>query len=197
MNQIIAERKTTISRIITPKEWIRERNKLDYIEIEYMAAIADKYYPGWHFKAANKPEVVYENNLITGVIVDGQLIWPEWNETGEEVLFWCKGYCATANGITRDAATHKKIIDISFDVKAATTDCIKKALNTYLYIGDDIYKKVGPQLSAEEMAWLERKLTEDGLTEPQREFLEKAINQKDFSINSKNLKIYIRSLFGR
>ena len=136
----ITEHHKMVSNIDTPKTLIKKKMGLDYVEYSYMRDLADKYYPGWSFKIVSDEyiyqDVVANNNIIKYLIgykVTGRLIWYD-------------------NGIKRTgdmSATHRvqfkktrdNYVDIGNDTKAAVTDCIKKAMNQYMNIADDVYKK--------------------------------------------------------
>lgn len=122
-----------VSEIKTPKNQIKQKMGMDYVEYPYMRRIADKYYPGWSWKVI-KTELIGDKAFM----VHGRLLWID-------------------NGLPRQGdvtAAHRiqkkkdsdEYVDIGNDVKAANTDAIKKAFNMYLNIADDVYKAADTEL---------------------------------------------------
>tara|TARA_R100000005_G_C4938313_1_gene164083 strand:- start:435 stop:899 length:465 start_codon:yes stop_codon:yes gene_type:complete len=91
-----------------------------------MKELADKYYPGWSWLVVNTEFAGTE-----AFVVHGRLAFID-------------------NGIRRSGdmtAAHRiqknkegVYVDIGNDIKAANTDCMKKAFNTYMNIADDVYR---------------------------------------------------------
>jgi hypothetical protein len=100
---------------------------LDYVEFSYMREIADKHYPGWSW-TIQKTEVLGSEAYV----VHGRL---RWYDEG----LWREGDMVAAHRIQKKRGTNE-FVDIGNDVKASNTDCIKKALQMYLNIADDVYR---------------------------------------------------------
>jgi len=129
--QSIQLRHKTVSRIVTPRMYIYRlpHDDFDYIDKAWMKYVADQYYPGWTFLIIEKDKLI-ENGLPSAYEITGRLKW--WEDG-----IWREGDMSAAHRIQRNSAG--KLVNPGNDLKAAVTDCLKKALNTYLNIGDDVY----------------------------------------------------------
>ena len=123
----ITNKHKKVSRIKTPKPFIKKKMGLDYVEFSYMREIADKEYPGWSW-TIEKTEVLGSEAFV----VQGRLTW---HDEG----IWRKADMVAAHRIQKKRGTNE-FVDIGNDVKASNTDCIKKAFNMYLNIADDVYR---------------------------------------------------------
>ena len=65
-------------------------------------------------------------------VVHGRL---KWYDEG----VWREGDMVAAHRVQKKRGTGE-FVDIGNDVKASNTDCLKKALNMYLNIADDVYR---------------------------------------------------------
>lgn len=148
LQKLIDESHRVVSAIVTPKEQIFTNQGFDYVQLGYMKKIADKYYSGWSFKI-----IKYEFVGQEAVCVHGRL---KWCDLG----VWREGDMLDSHDLMKKRDTGK-IINIGNTLKAAVTDCMKKTLNTYLNIADDVYKKSGEFVSEkqkEDMIALSRQL---------------------------------------
>ena len=127
IKQAITDKHKSVSRIKTPKPFIKKKMGLDYVEFSYMREIADKEYPGWSW-TIEKTEVLGSEAYV----VHGRLLWYDEG-------IWRKADMVAAHRIQKKRGTNE-FVDIGNDVKAANTDCIKKAFNMYLNIADDVYR---------------------------------------------------------
>jgi hypothetical protein len=127
IKQAITDKHKSVSRIKTPKPFIKKKMGLDYVEFSYMREIADKEYPGWSW-TIEKTEVLGSEAYV----VQGRLLWYDEG-------IWRKADMVAAHRIQKKRGTNE-FVDIGNDVKAANTDCIKKAFNMYLNIADDVYR---------------------------------------------------------
>ena len=123
----ITEKHKKVSRIATPKPFIKKKMGLDYVEFSYMRDIADKEFPGWSW-TIEKTEVLGSEAFV----VQGRLTWYDEG-------IWRKADMVAAHRIQKKRGTNE-FVDIGNDVKASNTDCIKKAFNMYLNIADDVYR---------------------------------------------------------
>ena len=123
----ITDKHKKVSRIKTPKPFIKKKMGLDYVEFSYMREIADKEYPGWSW-TIEKTEVLGSEAFV----VHGRLTW---HDEG----IWRKADMVAAHRIQKKRGTNE-FVDIGNDIKASNTDCIKKAFNFYLNIADDVYR---------------------------------------------------------
>jgi len=92
-----------------------------------MREVADKEFPGWSW-TIEKTEVLGS----AAYVVHGRL---KWFDEG----IWRQGDMCAAHRIQKKRGVDE-FVDIGNDVKAANTDCIKKAFNMYLNICDDVYR---------------------------------------------------------
>ena len=117
-----------ISKKKTPKAYIKKKMGMDYVEIGYMKALADKEFPGWSW------EIVKSEALGSAAyVVHGRLKWYDNGvmRTGDMVA---------AHRIQTKKGSSGEFVDVGNDIKSANTDCMKKALNMYMNIADDVYR---------------------------------------------------------
>ncbi len=175
----ITDRHDAVSKLATPKLYVKKKMDMDYVEIGYMKKQADKYYPGWSW------EIVSTEVLGTAAyVVHGRLMW---YDGGHKRI----GDMTAAHRIQTKRGT-TEFVDIGNDIKAANTDCMKKAFNMYMNIADDVYRN---QVEDTELSI---KQVEDILThaeevsEDMLETIKKQID--DGKIHAINYKRAIKSL---
>ena len=127
IREAITKKHKKVSRIKTPKPFIKKKMGLDYVEFSYMREVADKEYPGWSW-TIEKSEVLGSEAYV----VHGRVTWYDEG-------IWRKADMVAAHRIQKKRGTNE-FVDIGNDVKSANTDCIKKAFNMYLNIADDVYR---------------------------------------------------------
>ena len=127
MRVAITEKHKKVSRIKTPKPFIKKKMGMDYCEYSYMRDVADQEFPGWSWTII-KTEVLGSEAYV----VHGRL---KWYDEG----IWREGDMCAAHRIQKKRGVDE-FVDIGNDVKAANTDCIKKAFNQYMNIADDVYR---------------------------------------------------------
>ena len=127
IRKVITKKHKGISDKVTPKPFIKKKMGMDYCEIGYMKSIADQEFPGWSWTIV-KTEVLGSEAYV----VHGRL---KWYDEG----IWREGDMCAAHRIQKKRGTNE-FVDIGNDVKAANTDCVKKALNMYMNIADDVYR---------------------------------------------------------
>ena len=171
--QNVTKKHDEVSRIETPKIFIKKKQNFDYVDVGYMKKLADKYFPGWSWKIISHNALGSEAYVVHG-----------------SLKFYDNGIMRTGDMIA--AHTLQKLrgtqnfSNIGNDVKAANTDTMKKAFNMYMNIADDVYKKQieDPELSDEqkkELLLLAKTLSDAKYTE----ILEKI---EDTLINTMNFK---------
>ena len=127
IRKAITEKHKNVSFMTTPGPYIKKKQGQDYVEYSYMRDIADKEFPGWSW------EIIKTENLGSeAYVVHGRL---KWYDEG----IWRTGDMVAAHRIQKQRGS-ESFVDIGNDVKAANTDCIKKAFNQYLNIADDVYR---------------------------------------------------------
>ena len=126
IRRAITNKHIYVSNLKTPKAYWRKRAALDYVEYPVMRDIADREYPGWSWTIIST-----ENLGSVAYVVHGRL---KWFDEG----IWRKGDMCAAHRIAKKRGIDE-FVNIGNDVKAANTDCIKKAFNMYLNICDDVY----------------------------------------------------------
>jgi len=164
-----------VSKLTTPKAFIKKKMGLDYVEYGYMRELADKYYPGWSWTVIDS-----ENLGSQAYVVHGRL---KWFDKG----VWREGDVTAAHRIQVKRGTTEEFVDIGNDIKAANTDAIKKAFNMYLNIADDVYRNQieDPELNDEQLDNIKTllKKVED------KDLKDKVNSQiKEGEINSYNVK---------
>ena len=130
-----------VSDIKTPKPFVKQKMGMDYVEYSYMREIADKHYPGWSWTV-----IKTEFAGTEAYVVHGRL---KWFDNG----VWREGDSTAAHRVQKKRGSDN-YVDLGNDIKAANTDCIKKAFNMYMNICDDVYRNQveDPELTDEQMA---------------------------------------------
>ena len=128
-----------VSDINTPKPFIKQKMGMDYVEYSYMREIADKEYPGWSWTV-----IKTEFAGTEAYVVHGRL---KWFDNG----VWREGDATAAHRVQKKRGSDD-YVDLGNDIKAANTDCIKKAFNMYMNICDDVYRNQveDPELTDEQ-----------------------------------------------
>ena len=128
-----------VSDIKTPKPFIKQKMGMDYVEYSYMLEIADKEYPGWSWTV-----IKTEFAGTEAYVVHGRL---KWFDNG----VWREGDATAAHRVQKKRGSDD-YVDLGNDIKAANTDCIKKAFNMYMNICDDVYRNQveDPELTDEQ-----------------------------------------------
>ena len=179
IRQAITKKHKKVSRIKTPKPFIKKKMGLDYVEFSYMRKIADAHYPGWSW-TIQKTEVLGSEAYV----VQGRLTWYDEG-------LWRKADMVAAHRIQKKRGTNE-FVDIGNDVKAANTDCIKKAFNMYLNIADDVYRNQVEDLSltdeqANDILVVAGDISEERIEQIHDLIKEQAINTANY--NSSLLKL--------
>ena len=179
IRQAITKKHKKVSRIKTPKPFIKKKMGLDYVEFSYMRDVADKEFPGWSW-TIEKTEVLGSEAYV----VQGRLTWYDEG-------LWRKADMVAAHRIQKKRGTNE-FVDIGNDVKAANTDCIKKAFNMYLNIADDVYRNQVEDLSltdeqANDILVVAGDISEERIEQIHDLIKEQAINTANY--NSSLLKL--------
>ena len=127
VRKAITDKHKHVSSLTTPSPYVKKKQGMDYVEYSYMREIADKEFPGWSW-TIEKTEVLGSEAYV----VHGRL---KWFDEG----IWRQGDMCAAHRIQKKRGIDE-FVDIGNDVKAANTDCIKKAFNMYMNICDDVYR---------------------------------------------------------
>jgi len=127
VRKAITDKHKHVSELKTPGPYIKKKQGMDYVEYSYMREVADKQFPGWSW-TIEKTEVLGSEAYV----VHGRL---KWFDEG----IWRQGDMCAAHRIQKKRGVDE-FVDIGNDVKAANTDCIKKAFNMYMNICDDVYR---------------------------------------------------------
>ena len=123
----ITKQHSKISDATTPKAYVKKKMGMDYVEIGYMKAIADKEFPGWSW-IIKKSEALGSNYVVHGCI--------KWYDNG----VMRSGDMVAAHRIQVKKGSTTEFVDVGNDIKSANTDCMKKALNMFMNIADDVYR---------------------------------------------------------
>ena len=127
----ISDRHTEISNIKTPKAYQYKKQGFDYVKIEYMRGIANKYFPTHSWKIISTEVLGSEAYVVHGRLT--------WHEEANGVMVKRTGDMVAAHRIQKKQGTNS-FVDIGNDVKSANTDTMKKAYNMYFNIADDVYR---------------------------------------------------------
>jgi hypothetical protein len=133
----ITELHKEVSNIDTPRFYVKQKMGIDYVEYSYMRDVADKYFPGWSWHIIKSEALGSESYVVHGRL--------RWYDNG----IWREGDAVAAHRIQKKRGSDE-FVDIGNDIKAANTDTIKKALNMYLNIADDVYRNRIEDLSLTE-----------------------------------------------
>ena len=125
--KVITKHHKKVSALKTPKAFIKQKMGMDYVEYSVMRDIADNEYPGWSWTV-----IKTEFAGTEAYVVHGRL---KWFDDG----VWRKGDVTASHRIQKKRGTDE-YVDLGNDIKAANTDCIKKAFNMYMNICDDVYR---------------------------------------------------------
>lgn len=143
-----------VSEIKTPIEFIEKKLDIDYVKADYMRLIATKYYPGWSWTQDGQPKIKFisEGTELyppqSFIMVKGTLSWEEFGVArvgGMSAAHQMKFTRRPSKG--KGPLEAWILVDPGNDIKSANTDCLKKALNLYLNICDDVYRFLGPELT--------------------------------------------------
>jgi len=138
-----------VSNLPTPPEYIEEDYQgNEYPKSEYMRAIAQKYYNIISWEIIDKNIVMGPDSKPAWYVVHGRLQWME----GDDIVHVGDMVAAHRIQYTKNG----DFLDLGNDIKAANTDCWKKALNFHLNICDDIYRWQDPELTEEDINELEQ-----------------------------------------
>ena len=125
--KVITKHHKKVSALKTPKAFIKQKMGMDYVEYSVMRDIADNEYPGWSWTVIKTEFAGTEAYVVHGRLKsfdDG--VWREGD--------------ATASHRIQKKRGSDDYVDLGNDIKAANTDCIKKAFNMYMNICDDVYR---------------------------------------------------------
>ena len=176
---MITDKHKRVSNIKTPKPFIKKKMGMEYVEVSYMREVADKEFPGWSWTVINTEVLGSE-----AFVVQGRLTWYDEG-------LWRKADMVAAHRIQKKRGTNE-FVDIGNDVKAANTDCIKKAFNMYLNIADDVYRNQVEDLSltdeqANDILVVAGDISEERIEQIHDLIKEQAINTANY--NSSLLKL--------
>ena len=124
----IADKHRKISQTDTPKHFVKKKMGMDYCEISYMKSVAEDEYAPWNWEIIGKEALGTE-----AYVIHGRLTYTDANGVVRI------GDMVAAHRIQKQRGTDE-FVDIGNDIKASITDCLKKALNMYLNIADDVYR---------------------------------------------------------
>lgn len=143
----ITKKHKQVSGIKTPPREVKKRpdgrgGYQDYTEARYMKKLADENYPGWSWEILKAFPLGSE-----AFVIHGRLMWFETTKNG---VLKRSGDMVAAHRVQRSKSSDK-FVDVGNDVKAANTDCFKKALSFFMNIADDIYRYEDLDLSKDEI----------------------------------------------
>ena len=176
----ITDKHKKVSKIKTPKPFVKKKMGMEYVEFSYMRDVADKEFPGWSW-TIEKTEVLGSEAFV----VQGRL---KWYDEG----IWREADMVAAHRIQKKRGTNE-FVDIGNDIKASNTDCIKKAFNMYLNIADDVYRNQVEDLELSDeqksdMLVLASEISEDRMEQIHDLIKEQAVNTANYNSSMKKLE---------
>jgi len=177
----VTEQHTTISNLKTPKAYIKKKMGMDYVEIGYMKAIADKEFPGWSW------EIIKSEALGSAAyVVHGRL---KWYDNG----VMRAGDMVAAHRIQTKKGSGTEFVDVGNDIKSANTDCMKKALNMYMNIADDVYRNQyeDPELTDDQVKAITKlagEISDEEFVKIDTQLQEKKLNALNYKASFAKLK---------
>jgi len=175
----ITEQHKKIGKIETPKGLVKKKQGFDYVELSYMKNMANEQFPGWSWIIV-KGEALGSNAYV----VHGRL---KWFDNG----IWREGDMVAAHRIQTKRGSENEFVDIGNDIKAANTDCMKKALNVYMDIAADIYRSEDPSLDDdqyENLMKLAKKINQDTESTIARGIANSEINTSNYKASIAKLE---------
>ena len=139
-----------VSDLTTPESQVKRRafDGQKYVTLGYMSAMAYEHYGQWSWeiiRSGNIGDVAYE--------IHGRLIWYDKGikRTGDMVA---------SHNFQRSTKNPDQFTGVSDTLKAANTNCMKKAFNVYMNIADDVYGKQVVDITPEEKVLVKEKMLE-------------------------------------
>ena len=180
IKKAITKKHNKVSKIPTPKPFIKKKNGMDYVEIGYMRKIADDYFPGWSWTIQRT-----ENLGSEAYVVHGRL---KWYDEG----IWREGDMVAAHRIQKKRGTNE-FVDIGNDIKASNTDCMKKAFQMFMNIADDVYRNQIEDLTLtdeqkNDILVIASEISEDKMTHVHNLIKDQAIHNGNYNSSKANLK---------
>ena len=130
-----------------------------------MKKLADKHFAGWSWTIISTEVLGSESYVVHGRL--------KWYENG----IWREGDMTAAHRIQKLKNDPSKFSDIGNDIKAANTDCMKKAFNMYMNIADDVYKNRVDVLTQEDIDYIYKEM--EGLKEEWKTQISNSIKNGD------------------
>ena len=173
----ITNQHKAIGKRVTPKGLVKKKMGFDYVELSYMKKIANEEFPGWSWTIIKS-----EALGVAAYVVHGRL---RWLDNG----LWRDGDMVAAHRIQTKRGSDE-FVEIGNDIKAANTDCMKKAFNIYMDIAADVYRSDDPTLDDEQAA----NLTSVALSIDDEQFEKVKSLIENGTINSGNYKASLAKL---
>ena len=173
--QGITKQHKEVSKIETPRGFVKKKLGFDYVELSYMKSIANEQFPGWSWTIIKSEALGSE-----AYVVHGRL---KWFDNG----VWREGDMVAAHRIQKKRGTNE-FVDVGNDLKSANTDTMKKAFNVYMDIAADVYRSEDPTLDDNQIDKIMDLADKAGMV---GEISEKIT---EMSINSGNYKATIAKL---
>ena len=175
--KVITKHHKKVSALKTPKAFIKQKMGMDYVEYSVMRDIADNEYPGWSWTV-----IKTEFAGTEAYVVHGRL---KWFDDG----VWREGDATASHRIQKKRGSDD-YVDLGNDIKAANTDCIKKAFNMYMNICDDVYRN---QVEDPELTDNQKKVIADAALKV--DMHDKVMKQvEDGDLNAMNFKASMAKL---
>ena len=163
-----------ISNLKTPKEFVETKGNVEYVKVEYMKYLLNKFFRPWDWTIL-KSETIYINGMPVYEKVHGRLSYTDLED--DTIL---------VDMIAAHRIQYNKngnLVDLGNDAKAANTDTFKKTCNFALNISDDIYRSQF-KLGEDEYEDLEKLRQDGGFGDITKEKLLELVDELKF--NKKN-----------
>lgn len=185
----INERHSFVSNLKTPDEFVEPLGNFEYPKLEYMQQIADIFYPGWTIEVLEHKEITDPEGVF---LCEKALVRLRWQETNDGDVFFRIGDHVDMEDVmySRDKwGQSNSIVDLGNNAKGAITRAIKKAMNTYLNICDDIYRRPRPVLSTEELEELKKRVLSSEKLKEKQKIKEMILNDIESALSLTSLKL--------
>ncbi len=165
----------------TPEVEKFQNQGIDYVKLPYMLEQMGKEYPIWSWEITNRETFNVE--------IDGKII-PRFFIVQGKLKFFDNGVPREIAALAAHRIQYKKdksdFVDIGNDIKAANTDCLKKALSM-LGIASDVYQGETSQKPENDSVEEVKQLFSDAGKDPTI-FLQKVANGEVTKNNIEDLK---------
>ena len=128
----LSEKHKHISEISTPKQEIKDKAGMDYVEEKYMRSMLNKYFSVWSWVVQDTQFLGSEWCIVTGELQVMDVTFNrKFGSVGAARIMFKRG----------EAHTPENVINVDHNVASANTNAFKRAVNRLCNIADDVYRK--------------------------------------------------------